>query len=45
MSSDESKNIEAFIEYTTDLDKIRKQNILKIIPEYERFFTDDYYKK
>ena len=45
MSSDESTGVGAFVEFTTDLDKIRKQNILKIIPEYERFFTDDYYKK
>lgn len=45
MSSDESRSIETFVEYTTDLDKIRKQNILKIVPEYERLFKDDYYKK
>lgn len=37
-AKDESDKLSNFVEYTTNLDKIRSQNILKIIPQYERIF-------
>jgi len=42
---DESDKLNLFVDYTTKLDKIRNQNIIKIIPMYEGIFTNDYYKK
>ncbi len=38
-SKDESDKLSNFVEYTLQLDSIRSQNILKIVPQYERIFN------
>lgn len=45
LSKDETDKLDLFVDYTTKLDKIRKQNILNIIPEYKEVFNDEYYQK
>ena len=41
LAKDEENKLENFVTYTKELDILRNQNILNIVPQYEELFCDN----